>query len=90
MSGLSPRPSPAGIVRGMPSCDPTIIFDATEHTPPANRPLFVYEVEQGWWVGQYFPDEEIDEYQPHAWHLAGFELPMEWRVTHWMFLPPAP
>jgi hypothetical protein len=69
---------------------PTIFYDPREELPPANRQLFVYDTEMDcWWNAQYFPNPDIDEYQPNACHLAGLEF-TEPHVSHWMFQPPAP
>ena len=74
----------------MNSFDPTICFDAWEHSPPQNRKLLAFDSEEmGWWIADYLPDEQIAEYQPRAWLLAGVEFYQPF-VTHWMFLPPAP
>jgi hypothetical protein len=74
----------------MNSFDPTICFDAWEVAPPPNRHVLAFDDgEMGWWLAQYFPDEDESAYQPHCWHLVGLDF-FKPHVTHWMFLPPAP
>ena len=74
----------------MNSFDPKICFDAWESPPPRNRKVLAFDNEEmGWWIADYFPDNEIPEYQPRSWHFAGLEFYQPF-VTYWMFLPPAP